>query len=170
MFEREHTSALMRAAGQTCSCKIACTIRCFLLKSAGFWLLLIARVNIFLPRMYLHLIADTLSCKQLYQQVATEPFPPANLSRISPPEPVAAPLKGSTVVENYVLCFQRKHGIKLFYLKKSATSLALRRKLLNRGPFYKRHVIFVCRYDIVGIGLRCFLMGWKACAASLHHR
>src|SRR5690606_14895463 len=27
-----------------------------------------------------------------------EPFPPANLSLISPPEPVAAPLKGSTVV------------------------------------------------------------------------
>ena len=27
-----------------------------------------------------------------------EPFPPANRSLISPPEPVAAPLKGSTVV------------------------------------------------------------------------
>ena len=27
-----------------------------------------------------------------------ESWPPANLSRISPPEPVAAPLKGSTVV------------------------------------------------------------------------
>ena len=28
----------------------------------------------------------------------TEPLPPAILSLISPPEPVAAPLKGSTVV------------------------------------------------------------------------
>jgi len=27
-----------------------------------------------------------------------EPLPPAKRSRISPPEPVAAPLKGSTVV------------------------------------------------------------------------
>ena len=27
-----------------------------------------------------------------------DPFPPANLSLISPPDPVAAPLKGSTVV------------------------------------------------------------------------
>ena len=27
-----------------------------------------------------------------------EPWPPAKRSRISPPEPVAAPLKGSTVV------------------------------------------------------------------------
>ena len=27
-----------------------------------------------------------------------EPFPPAIRSRISPPDPVAAPLKGSTVV------------------------------------------------------------------------
>ena len=28
----------------------------------------------------------------------SEPFPPANLSLISPPAPVAAPLNGSTVV------------------------------------------------------------------------
>ena len=28
----------------------------------------------------------------------SDPFPPANLSLISPPDPVAAPLKGSTVV------------------------------------------------------------------------
>ena len=27
-----------------------------------------------------------------------DPFPPASLSLISPPDPVAAPLKGSTVV------------------------------------------------------------------------
>ena len=30
--------------------------------------------------------------------IGNEPCPPAKRSRISPPEPVAAPLKGSTVV------------------------------------------------------------------------
>ena len=30
--------------------------------------------------------------------IGIEPFPPANLSLISPPDPVAAPLNGSTVV------------------------------------------------------------------------
>ena len=47
------------------------------------------------------LFSSSLEYEVIYTAVPAngkEPFPPANLSRISPPEPVAAPLKGSTVV------------------------------------------------------------------------
>ena len=47
-----------------------------------------------------------------------EPLPPANLSLISPPDPVAAPLKGSTVVGKLCVSAFRDITLLIFSLEK----------------------------------------------------
>jgi hypothetical protein len=59
------------------------------------------------PKVYFLLIENTKSCKLPFLPY-NEPCPPAKRSRISPPEPVAAPLKGSTVVGKLCVSAFRK--------------------------------------------------------------
>jgi len=111
-----------------------------------FWL------QYFSPNYDLHCFLGTMSCKLAVPASGKLPFPPASLSRISPPVPVAAPLNGSTVVGK--LCVSAFNEITVSIsvnLEKISFVLSFGCKLLNFRAYNKCYIIFVRRNKIIWI-------------------
>ncbi len=76
--------------------------------------------------------------------MGNEPFPPAMRSRISPPVPVDAPLKGSTVVGKLcVSAFSERTDCNVFNLEEVSLVLRCGSKLFNYRTAQKCAVVFV---------------------------
>jgi hypothetical protein len=120
------------------------------------------------PKVYFLLIENTKSCKLPFLPY-NEPCPPAKRSRISPPEPVAAPLKGSTVVGNYVFLLLGNNRIKFCYLIKIRFVCAFD-KLLYRGPFTKATLSLYAETISLGFSNDVFLIILNKEDSFPHHQ
>ncbi len=91
------------------------------------------------------------------------PFPPAIRSRISPPVPVEAPLKGSTVVGKLcVSAFSDRTALKSFILKKSGLSCVAGANCSITGPSMNAQLSLYAETTLLGLVFVVSFINWNS--------
>ena len=90
-------------------------------------------------------------------------FPPPRRSRISPPVPVAAPLKGSTVVGKLCVSAFSESTVSIFFVSKKSGLLSdFGANCYITGPWMKATLSLYAETKSFGLSFEVCLISWKS--------